>query len=198
MVTDFAGMAARPPWLTSVMVAVVARAGCLLAVGTALGFAVNAARADGVSFGAFAAPSACPAAPAPAVAAAGAASAAGAVEVLAPTAVADLCRDPRAVVVDVRPPAAFAEGHVAGALHLPCAAPGGAARATVELLAGRNTLIVYGQDTAEALPVAEELRRRTGRADLRIVVIDGGFLRWSAASLACSSGPCPECGAPHD
>ena len=179
------------------MVAVVARAACLLGVGTALGLVVNAARGDGVSLTAFAAPSACPAAPAPVAASAGD-GAVAAVEVLAPTAAADLCRDPRAVVVDVRPPAAFAEGHVAGALHLPCAAPGGAARAAVELLGGRNTLIVYGQDTGEALPVAEELRRRAGRPDLRIVVIDGGFPRWSATSLACSSGPCPECGVPHE
>jgi len=178
------------------MVAVVARAACLLGLGTALGFAVNAARADGVSLDAFAVPSACPAGQAAAVASTG--GAAAAVEVLSPTAVADLCRDPRAVVVDVRSPAAFAEGHVAEALHLPCAAPGGAARAAVELLAGRNTLIVYGRDTAEALPVAEELRRRAGRPDLRIVVIEGGFARWSAAGLACSSGPCPECGLPHE
>jgi len=180
------------------MVAVVARAACLLGVGTALGLAVNAARGDGVSLRAFAAPSACAAAPAPAARTAGVSGATAAVEVLAPTAAADLCRDPRAVVVDVRSPAAFAEGHVAGALHLPCAAPGGAAQAAVELLAGRNTLIVYGRDTAEALPVAEELRRRAGRPDLRMVVIEGGFPRWSAASLACSSGPCPECGLPHE
>jgi len=179
------------------MVAVVARAACLLGVGSALGFVLNASRGDGVSLRAFAAPSACPATPAAPVTSAGVATAAE-VEVLAPTAAADLCRDPRAVVVDVRSPAAFAEGHVAEALHLPCAAPGGAARAAVELLAGRNTLIVYGEDTAEALPVAEELRRRAGRSDLRIVVIDGGFPRWSAASLACSSGPCPECGVPHE
>ena len=175
------------------MVAVVARAACLLGMGTAVGLAVNAVRADGVSLGEYAVPSACPAS-----AAAGAirdVGAAAAVEVLAPAAAADLCRDPAAVVVDVRSPAAFAEGHVAGALHLPCAAPGGAARAAVDLLGGRSTLIVYGRDTGEALHVAEELRRRAGWADLRIVVIDGGFPRWSAANLACSSGPCPECGA---
>jgi len=180
------------------MVAVVARAACLLGVGTALGFAVNAARADGVALGGFAPPSACPAAPASAVASAGVERAAPGVEILAPTAAAELCRDPAAVVVDVRSPVAFEEGHVAGALHLPCAAPGGAARAAVDLLAGRHTLMVYGQDTAEALPVAEELRRRAGRPDLRIVVIDGGFPRWSEAGLACSSGPCPECGVRHE
>jgi rhodanese-related sulfurtransferase len=180
------------------MVAIVVRAACLLGVGTGLGFVVNAARTDGVALSSFTAPSACPAAPSPAVASAGVSGTAPAVEVLAPVAAADLCHDPRAVVVDVRSPAAFAEGHVAGALHLPCAAPGGAAQAAVELLAGRSTLIVYGRDTDEALPVAEELRRRAGRSNLRIVVIEGGFSRWSAANLACSSGPCPECGVPHE
>lgn len=175
------------------MVAVVARAACLLGVGTAMGIAVNAARADGVPLRRFAAPSTCPAQVAPA-AAASAPAGATAVEVLTPSEAATLCRDPAAVIADVRSPGSFAEGHVAGALHLPCAAAGDAVRAAVALLAGRSTLIVYGEDTADALTVAEELRRRAGRPDLRIAVIDGGFARWSAAGLACSSGPCPECG----
>ena len=179
------------------MLAIAGRAACLVGVGTALGLAVNAGRADGVRFGGFAAPSACAASAAPAVGPPASAEP-PAVEVLPPGDVSGLCHEPGALVADARPAAAFAAGHVSGAIHLPCAASGSAARAAVDLLAGHSTLIVYGGDTADALPVAEELRRRAGRPDLRVVVIEGGFERWSAANLACSSGPCPECGATHD
>jgi rhodanese-related sulfurtransferase len=163
------------------------RACCLILAGGALGLAVNAARPDGVRFTRFEAPTAC------GVGHAAAAAPAGAVEVLAPTAVDPLCGDDRTLVADVRPAAAFAEGHVTGALHLPCASSGSAASAAVDLLAGRRTLIVYGEATADARAVADELARRAGRADLRVVVIDGGFAAWNRAGLACSSGPCPSC-----
>ena len=49
--------------------------------------------------------------------------------------------------------------------------------------------MVYGDSTEEALPVAEELRRRGDRPGLRVAVLAGGFPAWSQAGLACSSGP---------
>jgi rhodanese-related sulfurtransferase len=174
------------------MLDLVARATCLLGAGIALGFAINAARADGVPLGGFAAPSACTAAPA---ARPSAIEGVPVTEVLAPRDAALLCSDPGAVVADVRSAARFAEGHVSGAIHLPCAASGRVVSDAAERLGGKRTLIVYGEDTADALPVAEEMRRRVGRSGLRIAVIDGGFTRWSEANLACSSGPCPECAA---
>jgi rhodanese-related sulfurtransferase len=174
------------------MLDLVARAACLLGAGMALGFAINAARADGVRLGAFAAPTACTVAVAPA-APSSAPAGVTATEVLAPRDAAVLCSDPTALVADVRSAARFAEGHVAGAIHLPCAASGRVVSDAAELLGAKRTLIVYGEDTADALLVAEEMRRRVGRSGLRIVVIEGGFARWSQANLACSSGPCPEC-----
>ena len=96
-------------------------------------------------------------------------------------------------MADARPPQRFAEGHVTGAVHLPCAAPRAEASTVVSRLHDRHTLIVYGDTTEEARPVAEDLRRRIGRADLRVVVLEGGFPAWSHAGLACSSGPCLEC-----
>jgi rhodanese-related sulfurtransferase len=167
---------------------VVGRSLCLLLAGSALGLAVNAARPDGVRFTKFAPPTTCGAGEA-ASAAAGAAP----VEVLAPTAAASVCSDPQALVADVRPAAEFAEGHVSGAIHLPCASSESAASAAARGLAGRHTLVVYGDATEDARVVADELRRRAGRPDLRVVVIEGGFAAWSRAGLACSSGPCPEC-----
>jgi rhodanese-related sulfurtransferase len=166
------------------------RALCLLLAGSALGLAMNAARPDGVRLTRFAPPNACGAE-------AGPASAGAAVGVLRPTDAVALCSDADTLLADVRSPAEFAEGHVTGAIHLPCTSSGAAASAAIDRLAGRHTLVVYGDGTEDARLVAEELRRRAGRADLHILVIEGGFTAWNRAGLACSSGPCPECGAPR-
>jgi rhodanese-related sulfurtransferase len=168
------------------------RALCLLLAGGALGLAVNQARPDGVRFTKFAAPNSCGAG-----VAAAAPPAAAPVQVLPPAEAVALCGDPQTLLADVRPADEFAQGHVTGAIHLPCAASGSAASAAVDLLAGRHTLIVYGDGTGDAQPVAEELRRRGGRPDLRVIVIEGGFPAWSQAGLACSSGPCLDCGGDH-
>jgi rhodanese-related sulfurtransferase len=166
------------------------RALCLLLAGSALGLAVNAARPDGVRFTKFAAPNSCGAEPAPA-------GVGVPVAVLRPTDVVALCNEAETLLADVRPPAEFAEGHVTGAIHLPCTSSGQAASAAIDRLAGRHTLIVYGDATDDAKVVADELSRRVQRADLRIIVIEGGFDAWNHAGLACSSGPCAECGAPR-
>jgi rhodanese-related sulfurtransferase len=166
------------------------RALCLVLAGSALGLAVNAARPDGVRFTKFAPPTICGAGEA------AAAPAAAPVEVLPPSAAVSVCGDAQTLVADVRPADEFARGHVTGAIHLPCASSDSAASAAVDRLAGRHTLVVYGDGTDDARVVADELRRRGGRAGLRIVVIEGGFAAWSRAGLACSSGPCAECAAP--
>jgi rhodanese-related sulfurtransferase len=165
----------------------VGRAVCLVLAGSALGLAVNAARPDGVRFAKFAPPTTCgageavPAASAPIV------------EVMPPASAVSVCGDAQTLVADVRPAEEFAQGHVTGAIHLPCASSDSAARAAVDRLAGHHTLVVYGDGTEDARMVADQLRRRDVRADLRIVVIEGGFGAWSRAGLACSSGPCVEC-----
>jgi rhodanese-related sulfurtransferase len=168
----------------------VGRTVCLLLAGSALGLAVNAARPDGVRFTRFAPPNTCGAGET--MTAAGAPP----VEVLPPTAAVSVCGDAQTLLADVRPADEFAQGHVTGALHLPCASSGSAASAAVDRLAGRHTLVVYGDGTEDARLVAEELRRRAGRSDLRVLVIEGGFAAWNRAGLACSSGPCVECGTP--
>src|SRR5258708_4960382 len=173
---------------------IVGRAVCLLLAGSALGLAVNAARPDGVRFTKLAPPNTCGGGEA--AAAAGAAH----VEVLPPAVAASLCGDAQTLLADVRPADEFAEGHVTGALHLPCASSGSAASAAVDRLAGRRTLVVYGDGTQDAKLVAEALRRRAdraGRSDLRVLVIEGGFAACSRAGLACSSGPVAERGTPR-
>src|SRR5580765_1047099 len=119
------------------------RALCLLLAGSALGLAVNAARPDGVRFTKFAPPNTCGAGAASTQAAAGAAP----IQILPPTEAVTLCGDAQTLLADVRPADEFEQGHVTGAIHLPCAASGSAASAAVDRLAGRHTLIVYGDGT---------------------------------------------------
>jgi 3-mercaptopyruvate sulfurtransferase SseA len=164
------------------MAALLARTVVLLLIGTAVGLGGNAVRKDGVALRSYSPPASCEGP-----------KGGPAVEILPPDQAVQLCGDSGVMVADARPPQRFAEGHVADAVHLPCAAPKKDASSVVSALAHKHTLIVYGDTTEEARPVAEDLRRRIGRSDLRIVVLDGGFPAWSKAGLACSSGPCPEC-----
>jgi 3-mercaptopyruvate sulfurtransferase SseA len=159
-----------------------ARATALIAIGAAIGLGANAVRPDGVALRGYTPPSTCAAGVRP-----------PAVEVLPPAEAVRLCGDPGVLVADARSPARFAEGHVAAAVHLPCAAREAEASNVVSRLQEKHTLIVYGDTTDEARPVAADLRRRMGRPDLRVVVLDGGFPAWSRAGLACSSGACPDC-----
>lgn len=163
-----------------------ARATLLAATGAALGVTINAVRSDRVSPDRFAAPASCSAS----------APASVPLERLPPPAAAALCGDETVVVADARPPARFAEGHVSGAVHLPCAAPGSLASDGLAALVGKGTVVVYGDTTDEALAVAESLRLRADMAGRRVAVLEGGFPAWSQAGLACSSGPCASCTAP--
>jgi 3-mercaptopyruvate sulfurtransferase SseA len=164
------------------MLGLVARTVLLLVLGAAVGLGANALRRDGVALRTYRPPASCEGPKSGPV-----------VEILPPDRAVRLCGDSGVLVADARPPQRFAEGHVADAVHLPCAAPNKDASSVVSALAHKHTLIVYGDTTAEARPVAEDLRRRIGRSDLRVVVLEGGFPAWSQAGLACSSGPCPEC-----
>lgn len=174
------------------MLVLTGRAFFLLGAGAILGGVVNFVRSDGVRLASFALPSSCTVVAASATAAVGMAP----VEVLAPSEAVRLCGDPGTMLADVRPAYEFAQGHVAGAIHLPCTASGSTAGAAIELLATHRTLIVYGEGADDAKLVAHEMRRRINRPDLRVLVVAGGFPAWSEAGLACSSGPCPDCQTP--
>lgn len=165
------------------------RAGGLIAVGVALGFLVNVVHPRRVRFGGFTPPVACGAALSPIPSDGTPAD----VELLSPADVAGLCADPSALVADTRPAARFAEGHVVGAIHLPCTSSQGTASAALDLFATRKTIVVYGDTTDDALPVAREMRNRLGRPNVRVAVLDGGFPAWNHAGLACASGPCAAC-----
>ena len=174
------------PATTRAAVTLGARALALVGVGAVLGLGVNAVHPRGIRVSSFSAPLACSQAGAEQGGAAD-------VALLSPAEVASLCADPTALVADARPADRFAEGHMVGAIHLPCTSSEGAATAAVDLLAARKMLVVYGEATEDALLVAEEMRRRLPGREVRIAVLAGGFPAWSRAGLACASGPCTTC-----
>lgn len=177
--------------------ALAGRAGCLLGAGVAFGLVLNVIHPRGVSLTAAAPGAAACTAPA---------DDAPAVAVLPPEQAVTLCGQADVLVADARSADEFARGHIAGAVHLPCAASQGTAEAVLARLARHpsraghatdpdavHTVVVYGHDTGDALAVANEIRRRIDRPEFRITVIAGGFAAWDRAGLACSSGPCPDC-----
>jgi rhodanese-related sulfurtransferase len=159
------------------------RTAALLGVGTLLGVVVNLVRPAGIHADRFEPEVSC--------AASGAHSP---ITQLAPAEAARLCGDPGVLIADVRAADRFAEGHVVGAIHLPCAAPDDVLGRALAASVGKQILVVYGDSTADAQAVAASLRDKLPRQDLQISVLTGGFAAWDAAGLACSSGPCPECG----
>jgi rhodanese-related sulfurtransferase len=163
------------------MRSVVARAVVLVVAAAAVGLVANAARPGGVALAAYQPPTQC---------ASGAEAAAGPADV-APAEAAAWCGQPDVVIADARSAEAYAEGHVAGAVHLPCAANGSAASEALAKFSGARRIVVYGQSSAEARPVAESLQRRLPKAHVQVLA--GGFPAWAGAGLACASGPCDEC-----
>jgi rhodanese-related sulfurtransferase len=160
------------------------RASGLLVGGALAGLAVNAARPVGVPLAGFTPPSTC---------AAGLAHEAKVLDISAHDASA-LCGSVGVLFADTRSPDAFAEGHVADALHLPC--HGGAQgqrpdERALRKLAEAKTIIVYGASSDDAREVAETLERLGQKSDLRVLA--GGFPAWEREGLACASGPCREC-----
>jgi rhodanese-related sulfurtransferase len=155
------------------------RALSLVAGAAALGLVANAVRPNGVALASFAPPTECAGPHDPKAAAE-----------LPPADAAGLCGQPGVVIADTRSAGAYAEGHVAGAVHLPC----DAGQAGVEALTHfdrAQRIVVYGQTSDDARAVADSLQRR--HPDARVQVLAGGFAAWSSAGLACASGPCDEC-----
>jgi len=106
---------------------------------------------------------------------------------------AALCASSGVLIADARDAERFAQGHIAGAVHLPCSTPGALLDAVPRLLASVDLVLVYADTTDAARPVAEGLRNRNAMAGLRVAVLEGGFEAWARAGQACLSGPCPRC-----
>jgi rhodanese-related sulfurtransferase len=163
------------------MVQQLARAAVLVVAGALVGFGVNAVRPHGgLRISTYAPPTECKGG-----------EHAAAPTVMSPAEASSLCGQPDVVIADTRAALAFAEGHVAGAVHLPCDAAGQAAVEALTHFERAHTIVVYGASTADARPVADSLQRR--HSDVKVAVLDGGFPAWAAAGLACASGPCAEC-----
>jgi len=158
------------------------RAAVIVVVGASAGLSINALRPKGLSVATYA----------PAAMCAGAAMPQE-IRVLRPEQAARLCGDARTLVADVRSANAFTEGHVAGAVHIPCSG----SRADVEnvrrLLERKEALVVYGESEEQARQVASDLAIRISRPELSVSIIAGGWRAWFDAGMACASGPCDDC-----
>jgi len=153
------------------------RSAGLVLGGAALGLGVNAARPAGVALRGFEPPVTCTAA----------AELAAPVIEMDPREASALCGHTGVLFADTRPEARYVEGHVADAVHLPCDASAVGAAAALLKLDRAQTIIVYGESSADGREVAETLRRRGLAVDLR--VLRGGFSAWEHEGLACASGP---------
>jgi rhodanese-related sulfurtransferase len=162
------------------MLSTVVRACVLVVAGALVGVAANAARPHGLRVAAFAPATQCSGAEGQATA-----------EVLQPSEATALCGQPDVVIADTRAASAYAEGHVAGAVHLPCDAAGKTAVEGLAHFDRAHTILVYGASTDDARAVADSLQQR--HPGVRVALLGGGFAAWSAAGLACASGPCDEC-----
>lgn len=162
--------------------AAVWRAGVLMFGGALIGITINAVRPHGIPLASYVPPTVCTGATAPPE-----------IHVLDPQQAAKHCGDSRTLVADVRTAMAFSEGHVAGAVHIPCTGT----RADVERvrgrLVGKEALVVYGDSEEQARQVAGDLAARIDRPDVSISIIAGGWRAWFDAGMACASGPCDDC-----
>ncbi|MDI1478881.1 rhodanese-like domain-containing protein [Polyangium sp. y55x31] len=163
----------------------VLRSAALLLGSAALGLGINAARPAGVALVGFEPPTACTAA---------AADETPVIE-MTPREASVLCGQPGTLFADTRTAERFAAGHVADAIHLPCDATASGAEVAMKELGHAQTIVVYGESTEAAYEVAETLRRRGLKMDVR--VLRGGFSAWEQEGLACASGPCPGCAITH-
>jgi rhodanese-related sulfurtransferase len=176
----------NPFWTSPASVGL--RAVALLGMGVAFGLAFNQLRPKSFAFTSWAPPTTCAAVGEehePAL---------RPIEVLVPEQVAALCGVPGVAFADVRDKHKYETGHVIQAHHLPCTASPDAAKVAVEVLAATNTVVVYGETTEDAARVADSLREKAARPELRVIVMSGGFNAWNEAGLACTSGACDECG----
>lgn len=160
---------------------VLLRAACLLAGGAILGLAANAARPAPVALTGFE----------PQVTCTADAEATEPVGELHAHDASSMCGREGVFFADARSAERFAEGHVAGAIHLPCSASATGADGAIQRLGAARTIVVYGDSTEEARTVAETLQARAPKADVRI--LRGGFPAWETEGLACASGPCRDC-----
>ena len=150
--------------------------------GVVLGLTINALRPTKLALTRYEPPAVCSGAEAP-----------KGIHVLEPAQAARLCGDARTLVADVRSTAAFAEGHVVGAVHIPCSGSSADFEHVRRRLLSKEALVVYGDSEEQARQVANDLVSRINRPELTVSVIAGGWRAWFDAGMACASGPCDDC-----
>jgi rhodanese-related sulfurtransferase len=161
------------------------QAGVIVAVGALIGTVLNALHVRGVAL----------AHPFYAAAESGVAacSAPGHGGRISPAAAAGMCSDCTVAFVDARSASAFAQGHVAGAMHLPPVGHADEAARMAEL-AQKKTVVVY--DDLSACNLADSVSQRLKERGVRDVrVLEGGWGAWQKQGQPAASGACETCAA---
>ncbi len=164
---------------------VLRQGGAIVAVGAGVGLALNAVHPHGVALAR------------PVFAAAetgtGTCSAPGGNASITPAVAAGMCSDCTVAFVDARTASAFAEGHIAGALHLPPVGHHDEAARMAEL-AQKKTVVVY--DDLTACNLADSVARRLHQAGVHDVrILEGGWSAWQRQGEPGASGACETCAA---
>lgn len=120
----------------------------------------------------------------------------GGAKVLGPEAVSpqqaqSLLGQPGVVIGDLRPAQQYAEGHIAGAIHLPCTGTLGLL-ALDKIRPGTQLLIYDGDGRSPQLQTAAATAAIRGMG--QVYTLQGGFAAWLAAGLPAESGTCDRCG----
>jgi rhodanese-related sulfurtransferase len=95
----------------------------------------------------------------------------------------------RPVIIDVRPAADYAKGHIAGAISIPA----DTLDAQVKTVARDKRVVLYCQcpDEGESIGVAEKLYSDYGYSYANLKVLQGGWSAWTAAGYPVTKGDAP-------
>ncbi len=101
------------------------------------------------------------------------------------------CASCTAAFVDARGTAAFAQGHIAGAVHLPRGNPD-ELRLAIDRLRSFETIVVYDDEAGcELAQPVVDLLVAAGFPDVRL--LDGTWTDWQAAQGPAQAGSCEAC-----
>src|SRR4029077_8392910 len=104
-----------------------------------------------------------------------------------------MCSDCTVAFVDARTASAFAQGHVAGAIHLPPIGHPDEALRMAEL-GQKKTVVVY--DDLSSCNLADSAGQRLRSRGVRDVrVLEGGWPAWQSRGQPAASGACEICAA---
>lgn len=97
---------------------------------------------------------------------------------------------PGLVIGDLRPPREYAQGHIAGAVHLPCS--GALGQEAFSKIPSGGKLLLYDAD-GQSPQLQQAATTALIRGLSKVYLLQGGFVGWTLAALPAESGTCDRC-----